>query len=132
MSSEHLELPPEFWQAVDEFNRGDYYDCHDTLEALWMEASEPERSFYQGILQIAVALYHYGNDNQRGAMILLGEGMRRLRPYPQFAYGIDLAALLAQGNLCLQQLQQQSQAASEALIQPSALPMVLPRICLAD
>ncbi|MEY3826619.1 MAG: hypothetical protein RLZZ148_1435, partial [Cyanobacteriota bacterium] len=43
-----------FWQGVSEFNLGEFYACHDTLEALWMESSEPTKSFYQGILQIAV------------------------------------------------------------------------------
>jgi len=27
-----------------QFNQGQFYACHDTLEALWMEASEPQRT----------------------------------------------------------------------------------------
>ena len=60
-------VAPEFWQGVQQFNQREYYACHDTLEAIWMEASEPEKTFYQGILQIAVALYHLSNQNLRGA-----------------------------------------------------------------
>ena len=56
-------MPDEFWQGVEQFNAGQYYACHDTLEALWIEAAEPEKTFYQGILQIAVALYHLSNHN---------------------------------------------------------------------
>lgn len=74
-------LPSEFWRGITEFNQGEFYACHDTLEAIWMEAGEPEKTFYQGILQMAVALYHLGNRNVRGAIILLGEGMHRLRRY---------------------------------------------------
>ncbi|XQQ07818.1 MAG: DUF309 domain-containing protein [Leptolyngbya sp. IPPAS B-1204] len=66
------EMPPEFWQGIEEFNQQQFYACHDTLEAIWMEAIEPQKTFYQGILQIAVALYHLGNQNFRGAIILLG------------------------------------------------------------
>ena len=37
--------PQEFWQGVEEFNNREYYACHDTLEALWMESAEPEKNF---------------------------------------------------------------------------------------
>lgn len=87
-------MPPEFWQGVAQFNSGQFYDCHDTLEALWIEALEPEKTFYQGILQIAVALYHLGNGNVRGATILLGEGINRLRRYPSDFAGIDVDDLM--------------------------------------
>lgn len=98
-------IPAEFWQGIDEFNQGEYYACHDTLEAIWMEAAEPNRTFYQGILQMAVALYHLGNGNGRGAVILLGEGMKRLRPYqPDFA-DIDVESLLTKGHTLLAALQ---------------------------
>jgi uncharacterized protein len=83
-------LPPEFWQALNQFNQGEFYACHDTLEALWIEADEPDRTFYQGILQIAVGLYHLGNLNWRGAVILMGEGLNRLRRYPDDYEGVDL------------------------------------------
>jgi uncharacterized protein len=103
------EMPLEFWQGVEQFNQHQFYDCHDTLEALWMEALEPEKTFYQGILQIAVALYHLGNYNLRGAIILLGEGMNRLRHYqPTFA-GIDIAQLLSQSKALQSKLQQVSE-----------------------
>jgi hypothetical protein len=68
-------LPPEFWQGVEQFNQRQFYACHDTLEAIWIEAGEPDKKFYQGVLQVAVGLYHLGNDNWRGAVILLGEGV---------------------------------------------------------
>lgn len=99
-------IPPEFWQGVEQFNSGQFYACHDTLEALWIEANEPERIFYQGILQIAVALYHLGNDNFRGAVILLGEGSNRLRRYSSNYAGLDIADFLDQSVTLLHELQQ--------------------------
>ncbi|PLZ98579.1 hypothetical protein CEN50_10495 [Fischerella thermalis CCMEE 5268] len=98
--------PQQFWQGVEQFNTGEFYACHDTLEALWMEATEPEKTFYQGILQIAVALYHLGNHNWRGAAILLGEGSKRLRRYPSVYGGIDVDELLEQSAALLRTLQQ--------------------------
>ena len=54
------------------------------------------KKFYQGILQVAVALYHLGNQNWRGAVILMGEGMNRLRGYQPAYAGIDVELFLAQ------------------------------------
>ncbi|MEA5619402.1 DUF309 domain-containing protein [Cronbergia sp. UHCC 0137] len=99
-------MPQEFWQGVEQFNAGEFYACHDTLEALWIESTEPEKSLYQGILQIAVALYHLGNRNLRGAMILLGEGSNRLRRYPESFGGINVEELLIESVTLLKTLQQ--------------------------
>jgi hypothetical protein len=86
-------LPAEFWQSIEQFNQGHFYGCHDTLEALWMQAVEPERTLYQGILQLAVSLYHLSNHNWRGAVTLMGEGLYRLRTYPAEYEGLDLDRL---------------------------------------
>jgi uncharacterized protein len=99
------EVEPAFWEGVEQFNRQQFYACHDTLEAIWMEAMEPQRTFYQGILQIAVALYHLGNANVRGATILLGEGTNRLRRYQPIYAGLDVAALVEQSMGLLRELQ---------------------------
>ena len=71
-----------------------------------MEAGEPEKRFYQGILQIAVALYHLGNHNWRGAVILLGEGINRLSYYQPSYSGIAVEDLLEQSAKLLSALQQ--------------------------
>jgi len=100
-------LPPqEFWQGVEQFNQQEFYACHDTLEALWMEAIDPQKRFYQGVLQIAVACYHLGNLNWRGAVILLGEGIGRLRDYQPVYEGIDVTELLTQSIQLLKALQE--------------------------
>ncbi|MEG4862776.1 MULTISPECIES: DUF309 domain-containing protein [unclassified Microcoleus] len=100
------EMPEEFWQSIEQFNSQDFYACHDTLEALWMEAGEPEKKFYQGILQIAVGLYHLSNQNWRGAVILLGEGINRLSYYQPSYAEIAVEDLLRQSAKLLSTLQQ--------------------------
>ncbi len=102
-------MPPEtFWLGIQQFNQRQFYDCHDTLEAIWLEAPELDKKFYQGILQIAVGLYHLSNLNQRGAMILLGEGVKRLSEYQPSYYDIDVAQLVSDSYDILTQLQQLS------------------------
>jgi predicted metal-dependent hydrolase len=130
------DLPETFWRGVEQFNQGHFYACHDTLEALWMEASDPPKSFYQGILQIAVACYHLGNQNWRGAVILLGEGIRRLQPYePDYAQ-IDVELLVATSTQLLTNLQHSGpeqvgkwgrwvEAGGDRSPNPSTLPIVI-------
>ena len=122
-------VEPAFWEAVEQFNQQQFYACHDTLEAIWMEAMEPQRSFYQGILQIAVALYHLSNANLRGAVILLGEGSNRLQRYQPVYAEIDVAALVAHSTALLTKLQQAQQVEEEMIF--SSLSPHLPRITLA-
>lgn len=99
------DLPASFWEGVREFQQGKFYECHDTLEALWIEAQEPNKTFFQGILQIAVACYHLGNQNWRGAVILLGEGIRRLSPYQPDYGNIDINTFLDTSSALLSHLQ---------------------------
>lgn len=98
-------MPDEFWHGVEQFNSGQFYACHDTLEALWIESTESDKNFYQGILQIAVALHHLENRNWRGAVILLGEGSNRLRRYPENYGGIDVGDFFSQAVELLKILQ---------------------------
>jgi len=93
-------------RAVEQFNRGEFYACHDTLEALWMEAVDPERRFYQGLLQTAVAYYHLQNGNRRGCMILLGEANRKLADFLPTYAGYNLQALWEANQNTLQGLAQ--------------------------
>jgi uncharacterized protein len=114
--------PADFWTGIDQFNQGEFYACHDTLEAIWMESLETDKPFFQGILQMAVALYHWQNGNVRGATILMGEGINRLGKYlPDYAE-VDVAQLIEDGRRILMQLQQaQVEAATEVTFD---LPMI--------
>ena len=88
-------------EAIFLFNSGDWYACHDGFEALWHETAGPMRPVLQGILQIAVAEMHLERGNCRGATILMGEGLGRLKACPPNALEIDLVALI---NLSMQRL----------------------------
>ena len=101
-----MTVPASFFEGVRQLNEQSFYSCHDILEALWFEAMEPEKSLYQGILQIAVGCYHLGNGNLRGATILVGEGLRRLRDSEEVDYGgFDITDFVGQGDRLLTQLQ---------------------------
>ncbi len=129
------EMPAGFWVGIEQFNRQEFYECHDTLEAVWMDAVSAEKNFFQGILQIAVALYHLRNENWRGAVILMGEGINRLHPYPADYGGIEVEGLIEQTTVLLQHLQaagatqvsaiaQQLYAPTPAVDSPLQLPII--------
>ncbi len=105
MNSINEDIPQEFWQGVTEFNQQEFYACHDTLEALWMEASEPQKKFYQGVLQIAVGLYHLSQKNWKGAVILMGEGLGRLDYYQPDYSGINVEQFMDETSQLLKALQ---------------------------
>ncbi len=94
--------PKEFLRAVDEFNTGRYYKCHDTLEDIWREEPGKIRELYQGLLQVSVALYHEGNGNRRGAVRLMESGMALLDPFRPQCLALALSAFL---NECAQVLE---------------------------
>ncbi|BAF27494.1 uncharacterized protein [Oryza sativa Japonica Group] len=68
-----------FDAAVALFNGGEFHACHDVVEELWYTAEEPTRTLLHAILQCAVAFHHLFNQNHRGAMMELGEGLCKLR-----------------------------------------------------
>jgi predicted metal-dependent hydrolase len=88
-----LRADPRLGRAIDQFNGGDWYGCHDGFEELWHETQGPMRPVLQGILQIAVAELHLERGNRHGATVLMGEGLGRLRRSGDAALGLDLLRL---------------------------------------
>jgi predicted metal-dependent hydrolase len=76
------------------FRQEQYFECHDVMEEIWMETPGPERKFFQGLLQCAVALHHWGNQNLNGARILYREGTKKLQPFRPEYQGVDLEEYL--------------------------------------
>ena len=90
------EAPPEeLLLAIDQFNQGDWFECHETLEELWVGEKGELRDFYQGLLQLAVALHHWRDGNFKGAMTLFKRGSECLERVPPVCQGVDVAGLRA-------------------------------------
>lgn len=87
--------PRELGKAVEEFNSGDWFQCHETLEELWVGEKGELRDFYQGLLQIAVALYHWRNGNYQGAVGLLRRGGACLQRVSPRCQGVEVARVVA-------------------------------------
>ena len=98
-------LPDLVLQGIEEFNRGEFFECHEYLEEAWMHESGRVRYLYQGILQVGVGFYHLQNGNWRGATGLLRNGTTRLKEFEPATLGVDVAKLVSQSERCLQQLE---------------------------
>ena len=100
------EAPPAgLLEGIALFNAGEFYECHHALEALWLEERDPIRYLYQGILQIGVGFYHLGvRRNYRGAVLLLRDGIDKVRRYEPVCMTIDTARLCDEAQVCLDQL----------------------------
>jgi uncharacterized protein len=99
------ELPDLVLEGIEEFNRGEYFECHEYLEEAWMQESGRVRYLYQGILQVGVGFYHLQNGNWRGATGLLRNGTVRLKEFEPATLGVDVAKLVRESERCLQELE---------------------------
>src|SRR5215218_8663872 len=98
-------LPELALKGIEEFNRGEFYECHEYLEEAWMQEPRRVRFLYQGILQVGVGFYHQQNSNWRGATGLIRNGTARLREFEPVTLGIDVAKLVRECERCLQELE---------------------------
>lgn len=80
----------------------DYFECHEVMEELWLE--EGRNPLYQGLLQVAVGLYHHLNGNASGSIKLFTAGLEKLAPYPEHVLGIDLARLVKDSEIYVEKL----------------------------
>ena len=89
-----------------QFNRGEFFEQHETLEDLWCDEVRDIRGLYQGILQIGVAMYHIERNNHHGAVYMLTRGQNYLRPFTPTCQTIDVDDLLSQATQILHEVQQ--------------------------
>jgi hypothetical protein len=91
---------PLYLKGIADFNECEFYDSHEIWEELWAEYRGPSRKFYQGLIQAAVALHHFGNGNVRGAKKLYVSCRDYLEPYRPHHQGVDLEKFLTEMEQC--------------------------------
>ena len=91
----HEKDETQFRKGVAQFNLGQFFEAHETWEEIWLAAPEPERTFLQGIIQVAAAFHHCQRSNRAGAQSLLEAGLEKLARFPATHRGIRLEELRA-------------------------------------
>ena len=84
----------EFYDALDEFNDGWYFESHETLEDLWMVTPLPERDMFQGIIQAAAAFVHLVRGEYPGILKLLDAAVEKLARFEPERFGVDVSGLV--------------------------------------
>jgi len=97
--------PPELLEGIAQFNRGEYFEQHETLELLWRAESRQIRRLYQGILQIGVAFHHLRRLNHHGTVYMLTRGAQYLAPFAPRCQCVDVRALLDDAAVALAEVE---------------------------
>lgn len=93
-----------FLLGIRQFNSHEWYECHETIEQLWITAEGEVRNLYQGIIQIAIALHHWRNGNFTGAVSLLESGVCYLKRTGQVCLWVDVVKLIEETEQVREQL----------------------------
>ena len=104
------DYPEQYREGLRLFNEEDFFECHEVLEELWMEQQGEAKKFVQGLIQAAVGLFHFGNENFGGAKKLYLTARDKLVPFGDEYWGIDLGRFLADFQTCFQELLDNTEA----------------------
>lgn len=96
----HPNLTPEerarlFREGIDLFARGEFFEAHETWETIWRSTTPEPRELFQGLIQVAAALYQF-RDLKRtvGPRNTLAKARGHLEPYAPVAQGLDIKTFL--------------------------------------
>ena len=98
------DFPELYVEGIKLFNEEEFFECHDVLEEYWAEVSSGTATFYQGLIQASVALFHFGNENFGGARKLYLSSRKYLEEYTPYFEGIHVDKFLADMKFCFQEL----------------------------
>jgi predicted metal-dependent hydrolase len=110
---------PRFIKGIDEFNQQLFFECHETLEELWLEERGEDRKFYQGIIQIAAGYYKLQQGVPVGALKLWRTGLEKLQPFGPVFYGINVESLIGAVRANLAQLEAGEPNAIDVMLPPT-------------
>lgn len=115
---------PLYLQGIEHFNACDFYESHEVWEELWTDYHGPSRKFYQGLIQAAVALHHFGNGNIRGAKKLFLSCQAYLAPYRPVHQGLDLEKFFAELGDCFSEVMASQEEFPKIDIDPERIPEI--------
>src|SRR5579862_7544179 len=86
--------PDRYKKGVWLFNNRHFFECHEILEAQWMESIGTEKTFYQMIIHCAVTFVHWENANRKGVLSLYHTFRQKSQSIPAETYmGLNIAKL---------------------------------------
>ena len=104
MEPSSVQYDPRYLAGIVLFNRGEFFEAHEVWESIWMEEFGPDRKFYQGLIQAAVALCHFCNGNAAGALKLYKSSRDYMNRYGTPFLGLDQTDFWGQMDRCFAEL----------------------------
>jgi predicted metal-dependent hydrolase len=115
---------PLYLQGIAYFNDCEFFEAHEVWEELWAEYRGDSRKFYQGLIQTAVALHHFGNGNIRGARKVYRSSAKYLDDFRPHHVGLDVDAFLAQFDQCFAEVAASDEEFPKIDIDPELIPEI--------
>ncbi len=95
---------PRYLAGILFFNERDFFEAHEVWEELWNESHGVERRFYQGLIQAAVSLFHFGNGNLGGAVKQYRSSYNYMKDCGSPFLGLDVADFWRRMERCFEPL----------------------------
>jgi predicted metal-dependent hydrolase len=115
---------PLYLEGIKHFNECDFFEAHEVWEELWTDYRGESRKFYQGLIQAAVALFHFGNGNIRGARKLFHSSSEYLSAYGPRHLGLDVEKFLGEFKRCFAEVIATSEEFPKIEVDPELIPEI--------
>lgn len=91
--------------GMDLYNSGEYWECHEALEEVWLEARPEDKLFLQGLIQAAAAFHKYlVQENAVGGVKLLTRALNKLSRYSDDYMGLDMRSFKQGLSACWREI----------------------------
>ncbi|MCC6494078.1 MAG: DUF309 domain-containing protein [Pirellulales bacterium] len=124
MADDRASIESLYRLGIQYFNDCDFFEAHETWEELWTEYRGPGRRYFQGLIQAAVALHHFGNGNIRGARKVYHTSRSYLEEYRPAYLGLDLDGFLSQYEKCFARVLTAAEDARDIPIDAELIPEI--------
>ena len=101
-------IDDRFKKGLELFNEGEYFECHEVIEDLWLETDpkDPYRDLYKGVIQAAAAIYQFDRGILSGALGLFKTSTECLESYKPKVLGLDVQKLIHGMEVCFKPLEE--------------------------
>ena len=95
-----------FFDGLQAYEEKDFFEAHELWEELWSEYYLDDKTFIQGLIQLAVSFVHLGNGNLNGAKSLLNKSTDKFSSYSGLHRGINIDKLKQQIVIIINEYEQ--------------------------
>src|ERR1051325_8623944 len=83
------------------FLRGEFFEAHEHWETVWDEADDPERTWIQGMIQVATGLHKLARGRSDVTATLFKKALAKLADAPAALDGMDVGTLRSDATAVL-------------------------------